>query len=82
MQSKILEIILKENNELLQEIINTVRDNDVFNDVMSDVKEQYFSDDVIHGISHNERVDLLACYTGIKEGLNNEELRLILEASK
>ena len=82
MQSKILERILNENNELLQEIINTVKNNDVFNNVMSDVKEQYFIDDAIHGISHNERVALLACYIGIKEGLNNEELRLILEASK
>ena len=82
MKSKILERILTENNELLQEIINTVKNNDVFNDVMSDVKEQYFIDDAIHGISHNERVALLACYIGIKEGLNNEELRLVLEASK
>ena len=82
MQSKILERILNENNELLEEIINTVKNNDVFNNVMSDVKEQYFIDDAIHGISHNERVALLACYIGIKEGLNNEELRLVLEASK
>ena len=32
MQSKIIERILTENNELLQEIINIVKDNDVFND--------------------------------------------------
>ena len=82
MQSKIIEIILTENSELLQEIINIVKDNDVFNNVMNDLKEQYFIDDAIHGISHNERVALLACYIGIKEGLNNEELRLVLEASK
>ncbi len=82
MQSKIIERILTENTEILQEIINIVQDNDVFNNIMSDVKEQYFIDDAIHGVSHNERVALLACYIGIKEDLNNEELRLILEAAK
>ncbi len=82
MQSKIIERILTEDNVALKEIINIVKNNDVYNDVMSDIKEQYFIDDAIHGISHNERVILLACYIGIKEGLNDEELRLVLEASK
>ena len=78
MKSKVMEKILTEDNELLKEIIDIVKDNDIFNDVMSDVKEQYFINDAIHGISHNERVALLACYIGIKEGLNNEELRLVI----
>ena len=82
MQSKIIERILTENNKTLQEIINVVKDNAIFNAVMSDVKEDYFVDDTIHGISHNERVALLACYIGIKEGLTDEELTLVLEAAK
>ena len=82
MQSKIIERILTENNKTLQEIINVVKDNAIFNAVMSDMKEGYFIDDAIHGISHNERVALLACYIGIKEGLTNEELKLVLEVAK
>ena len=82
MQSKIIEKILNENNKSLQEIIEIVRNNTVFQDVMSDIKEEFFIDDSIHGISHNERVALLACYIGIQEGLNDEELRLVLETAK
>lgn len=82
MQSKIIERILTENNETLQEIVNVVKDNAIFNDVMNDVKEVYFVDDAIHGKSHNERVALLTCYIGLKEGLNDENLKLVLEAAK
>lgn len=78
MQSKIIERILNGDNK----IIEIVRNNAVFQDVMSDVKEEFFINDSIHGISHNERVALLACYIGIQENLNNEELRLVLEAAK
>lgn len=81
MQSKILEKILNDDNIKLKEIIDVIKENPVFNDVMSKVKEQYFIKDSIHGISHNERVALLACYIGIKEGLNNDELRLVLETA-
>lgn len=82
MQSKIIERILNGDNKALNEIIEIVRDNAVFQDVMSDFKEEFFIKDNIHGISHNERVALLACYIGIQEDLNDEELRLILEAAK
>lgn len=82
MQSKIIERILNEDNKSLQEIIEIVRNNTVFQDVMSNIKEEFFINDSIHGISHNERVTLLACYIGIQEGLNNEELRLVLESAK
>ena len=82
MKSKIIEKILNEDNKTLNEIIEIIKDNAVFQDVMSDFKEEFFIDDNIHGISHNERVALLACYIGIQEGLNDEELRLVLEAAK
>ena len=82
MQSKVIERILTENSKTLQEIINVVKDNAVFNSAMGDVKEGYFVDDAIHGLSHNERVALITCYIGIKEGLNDEELKLVLEAAK
>ena len=82
MQSKIIEKILNEDNKALNELIKIVRDNAIFQDVMSDFKEEFFIDDNIHGTSHNERVALLACYIGIQEGLNDEELRLVLEAAK
>ena len=82
MKSKIIEKILNEDNKTLNEIIEIIKDNAVFQDVMSDFKEEFFIDDNIHGISHNERVALLACYIGIQEGLNDEEIRLVLEAAK
>ena len=82
MQSKIIERILNGDNKSFNEILEIVRNNAVFQDVMSDVKEEFFINDSIHGISHNERVALLACYIGIQENLNNEELRLVLEAAK
>ncbi len=81
MQSQIIEKIFEKNNSSLEEIIRIVRNNPVFQDVMSRVKEEFFINDTIHGISHNERVALLACYIGIKEGLNNDELKLVLEAA-
>lgn len=82
MKSTVLEKILNKENIKLNEVIQVIKDNPIFQETMSDVKEQFFIEDSIHGISHNERVVLLACYIGIKEGLNDEELRLVLEASK
>lgn len=82
MQSKNIEKILNGYNKALNKIIEIVRNNAVFQEVMSDFKEEFFIDDNIHGISHNERVALLACYIGIQEGLNDDELRLVLEAAK
>ena len=82
MQSKIIDKVLNGDNKSLNEIIGIVRNNAIFQDVMSDFKEEFFIDDNIHGISHNERVTLLSCYIGIQEGLNDEELRLVLETAK
>ena len=82
MKSEIINRILSENSESLHIIIETVKKNEVFQDVMSSIKEEFFIDDSIHGISHNERVALLSCYIGIQEGLNNEELKIVLEAAK
>ncbi len=82
MKSIVLEKILNKENIKLNEVIQVVRDNPIFQETMSDVKEQFFIQDSIHGISHNERVVLLACYIGTKEGLNDEELRLVLEVAK
>lgn len=82
MQFEIIERILNGDNKSLNEIIEIVRNNSIFQDVMSDIKEEFFINDSIHGIAHNERVALLACYIGIKENLNSEELRIVLEAAK
>ena len=82
MKSEIIDRILSENRESLQKIIETARNNDVFQDIMSNIKEEFFINDSIHGISHNERVALLSCYIGIQEGLDTEELKLVLEAAK
>ena len=71
MKSEIINRILSENSESLHIIIETVKKNEVFQDVMSSIKEEFFIDDSIHGISHNERVALLSCYIGIQEGLNS-----------
>ena len=82
MKSEIIDRILSENSEPLHKIIETVKNNAVFQDVMSNIKEEFFINDSIHGISHNERVALLSCYIGIQEGLDTEELKLVLEAAK
>lgn len=82
MQAKIIERMLTENNESLREIIEVVKSNAIFSEAMSNIKEEFFISDSIHGISHNERVAVLACYIGKKERVNNEELKLVLEAAK
>ena len=82
MKSEIIDRILSENSESLHEIIETLNNNAIFQDVMNNIKEEFFINDSIHGISHNERVALLACYIGIQENLNNEELKLVLETAK
>ena len=65
----------------MQPIIEFVRDNAIFQNIMSNVKETYFIQDSVHGLSHNERVTLMACYLGIKEGLNDNELENLLYAA-
>ena len=82
MESLVLERLLNKENIAINEMIQIVKNNPIFQETMGNFKEQFFIKDRIHGISHNERVALLACYIGVKEGLNNEELRLVLEAAK
>ena len=82
MKSEIIDRILSINSESLYKIVDPVRNNAIFNDVMSNIKEEFFIYVWIHGIAHNERVALLSCYIGIQEGLDIEELRLVLEAAK
>ena len=42
MKSEIIDRILSENRESLQKIIETARNNDVFQDIMSNIKEEFF----------------------------------------
>ena len=81
MKSEIIDRILSENNESLHQMIEIVRNNAFFQDVINNIKEEFFINDSIHGISHNERVAILSCYIGIQEGLDIEELKLVLEAA-
>ena len=79
MQLQILQKILKKQE--ISEITTVIKDNLILNDVIQNVKEQYFIKDEIHGIKHNERVVLLACYIGIKEKISDEELKILLNAA-
>lgn len=79
MQLQILQKILK--NQEISEITTVIKDNLILNDVIQNVKEQYFIKDEIHGIKHNERVVLLACYIGIKEKISDEELKILLNVA-
>lgn len=53
----------------------------IFEEVMNDVQENYFVNDAIHGISHNERVAFLAMAIGINENLTGDELKVIIKAA-
>ena len=82
-----LEVISDGNEEKnrVKELINYIKSHehyDVFLEAMFEVRRDLFVDDDIHGIAHNERVALLACAIGMKEGLNKQDLRLLLEAAK
>ena len=82
-----LEVISDGNEEQnrVKELINYIKSHehyDVFLEAMFEVRRDLFVDDDIHGIAHNERVALLACAIGMKEGLNKQDLRLLLEAAK
>jgi len=72
-------------DEELRKFIKVIKESgklELIENILNNVKEEYFIQDEIHGITHNERVVILACYIGIKEGLSDEELRLVLEAAK
>ena len=82
MQAEVLDRIVDEDNVESEKLIEIIKNSSVFFDAMKDVKEKFFVNDIIHGVTHNERVSMLACYIGTKEGLTEQELRLVLEAAK
>jgi len=86
--SNLFSILIDENKEIsnseLVAFIDYIRKSGkikIIKDVFSEVKEEYFVDDKIHGITHNERVAILAAYMGIKEGLSDSELKILLQAA-
>lgn len=81
MSSETLEKVLNTDNQVLSEELEKVKNNPIYQSVMQNVKEEFFIDDRVHGLSHNERVVIYACIIGLKEGLSEEDLRLVLEAS-
>ena len=73
-----------EGESAVKDLIDYIKNHkhyEVFLEAMADVRRDLFVDDEIHGISHNERVALLACVIGMREGLSESELRLLLERS-
>ena len=68
----------------LYEMINTIctsKQFEIFKEVMNNVKNEYFIEDNIHGLSHNERVAILAMFIAIKEGLADEDLKIVLKSA-
>ena len=61
-----------------KDVIEKVRNSDVFGKIIREVKEEYFVEDKVHGITHNERVALIACYIGIKKNLNLEDMKILI----
>lgn len=69
------------NDTELAELIQTIKKSGklgILQEIVSTVKEEYFISDRIHGINHNLRVMVLSAYIGIKEGLSDNELKLLL----
>lgn len=54
----------------------------LFEESMSDIKEELLFKSDLHGISHNERVAIFAFAIGILENLNDNDLKILLEAAK
>ena len=88
MKSKFLNELLNENyknqNEDFANIIDLVISSDkfhIFEEMMEDIREEYFVKDTIHGISHNERVAFLVMAIGIHEGLSETELKIVIKAA-
>lgn len=87
--NELFDLINEEENNgdkyTVSQLINIIKNSDkydVFLEAMADVRRELFVDDEVHGISHNERVCLLACVIAIKEGLDARSLRILLEAAK
>lgn len=69
----------------LKELIKIFKQSDrlpLFIQSMKAIKEEEIYKSDVHGISHNERVGFLSFAIGILEGLNEEDLRLVLELAK
>ena len=88
MKSKVLDELINENNKLqdkdLIKMLELVKQSEyytLFSEIMSNVKEEYFVDDSVHGITHNERVALYAFVIGLSEALSYNELKLTVLAA-
>lgn len=86
MKSKVLNKLFENANESIEikNYLEEIKKSDkfyIFDEIMSDVKEEYFVLDSVHGISHNERVVLYTMLIGIRENLSSEELKLTLKSA-
>ena len=84
--NKLFELNIDEENdknELINmlEAIKNSKYYSIFKQVLNDVDEELFIDDPVHGISHNERVAILATYIAIQENISIEDYRILLIAS-
>ena len=61
MSSETLEKVLNTDNPVLSEELEKVKNNPIYQSVMQNVKEEFFINDRVHGLSHNERVVIYAC---------------------
>jgi len=68
------------NNELI-EFVRVIKESGklgIIQEILQNVQEEYFIQDKIHGINHNERVVVYSAYMGIKEGLSDKELKILI----
>lgn len=87
MESKVLERILndkdkKEDN--IENLIDAVKGSKqyyIFEEILSNIKSKYFTDEELHDITHNERVTFLAMFLAEKENLSDTDLKLLLKAA-
>ena len=69
----------------IEEVFKIIRESgklNIFIDSMDSINEDILFDSALHGISHNERVAIFVFAIGILEGLNDTDLKLLLEAAK
>ena len=77
LKENLLNIEFNEDSDF-EKIIKAVRGNEIFRKIIKDVKEEYFVDDKVHGITHNERVALIVCYIGMKYNLSQDDMKLLI----
>lgn len=85
MKSEVLKKLLNDKfdgelGEIVQKVTSSEKFH-IFEDIMEDVQEEFFVRDAIHGISHNERVALLAMLIGIQEKLSDDELKVVIKSA-